>query len=272
MYPAGSQITIPATPGSLPLLRDRIVILSVLGIVTLLSWVYLVDMAQGMDGMMGAQHCAGMMGEPWTAGYFTAMLVMWIIMMVGMMVPSAIPMALIYAAVARKAAREGTPLAPTGIFVIGYVVIWSLFSLGATIAQWALDCMALLSPMMMSNSPILGGLLLLTAGIYQLTPAKDACLRHCRSPVDFISSHWKPGGMGAFRMGIEHGVFCLGCCWILMGLLFFGGVMSLWWIGGLTLFVLLEKVMPFGAIGGRVIGGIVGVWGLMVLILHFFET
>ena len=165
-----------------------------------------------------------------------------------------------------------TPLAPTGIFVIGYVVIWSLFSLGATIAQWALDCMALLSPMMMSNSPILGGLLLLTAGIYQLTPAKDACLRHCRSPVDFISSHWKPGGMGAFRMGIEHGVFCLGCCWILMGLLFFGGVMSLWWIGGLTLFVLLEKVMPFGAIGGRVIGGIVGVWGLMVLILDFFET
>ena len=174
--------TIPANSGSLPLLRDRIVILSALGIVTLLSWVYLVDMAQGMDGMMGAQHCAGMMGEPWTAGYFTAMLVMWIIMMVGMMVPSAIPMALIYAAVARKAAREGTPLAPTGIFVTGYVVIWSLFSLGATIAQWALDCMALLSPMMMSNSPILGGLLLLTAGIYQLTPAKDACLRHCRSP------------------------------------------------------------------------------------------
>jgi len=172
---------------------------------------------------------------------------------------------------ARKAAREGTPLASTGIFVIGYVVIWSLFSLGATIAQWALDRMALLSPMMMSNSPILGGLLLLTAGIYQLTPAKDACLRHCRSPVDFVSSHWKPGGLGALRMGIEHGGFCLGCCWTLMGLLFFGGVMSLWWIGGLTLFVLLEKVMPFGAIGGRLIGGIVAVWGLMALI-QFLET
>jgi len=86
------------------------------------------------------------------------------------------------------------------------------------------------------------------------------------------TSHWKPGGRGAFRMGIEHGVFCLGCCWILMGLLFFGGVMSLWWIGGLTLFVLLEKVMPFGAIGGRVIGGIVAVWGLMVLIHEFLET
>jgi predicted metal-binding membrane protein len=124
--PTGSQSAIPVPSGNLLLLRDRIVILSVLGIVTLLSWVYLVDMAQGMDGMMGAQHCAGMMEESWTAGYFTAMLVMWIIMMVGMMVPSAIPMVLIYASVARKAARQGSPLAPTGIFVTGYVVIWSL--------------------------------------------------------------------------------------------------------------------------------------------------
>jgi predicted metal-binding membrane protein len=133
--PTGSQSATPVPPGNLLLLRDRIVILSALGIVTLLCWVYLVDMARGMDGMTGAPHCAGVMGKPWTAGYFTAMLMMWIIMMVGMMVPSAIPMALIYASVARKAARGGTPLAPTGIFVIGYVVIWSLFSLGATIAR-----------------------------------------------------------------------------------------------------------------------------------------
>ncbi|HEY5743143.1 MAG TPA: DUF2182 domain-containing protein, partial [Terrimicrobiaceae bacterium] len=103
------------------------------------------------------------------------------------------------------------------------------------------------------------------AGIYQLTPVKDACLRHCRSPMHFVSSHWKSGGLGAFRMGIEHGAFCLGCCWILMGLLFFGGVMSLWWIGGLALFVLLEKVMPLGPVGGRLIGGIVAIWGLIIL-------
>jgi predicted metal-binding membrane protein len=268
----GSQSAISVPAGHLLLLRDRIVILSALGTVTLLSWIYLVDMARGMDGMTGAQHCAGMRGEPWTAGDFTAMLVMWITMMVGMMVPSAIPMVLIYASVARKAAREGNPLAPSGIFVLGYVVIWSLFSLGATMAQWALDRMALLSPAMTSDSQILGGLLLLTAGIYQLTPAKDTCLRHCRSPVRFVSSHWKPGDLGAFRMGIEHGAFCLGCCWILMGLLFFGGVMSLWWIGGLALFVLLEKVMPFGAIGGRLIGGGVAIWGLAVLVREFLET
>ena len=201
MGPTGSQSAIPVRPGNLLLLRERIVILSALGIVTLLSWVYLVDMASGMDGIISTQRCVGMVGEPWTAGYFTAMLVMWIIMMVGMMVPSAIPMALIFASIARKAAREGSPLAPTGIFVTGYVLIWSLFSLGATIAQWALDRMALLSPMMMINSQILGGLLLLTAGVYQLTPAKDACLRHCRSPMQFISSHWKTGRSGRLSDG-----------------------------------------------------------------------
>jgi predicted metal-binding membrane protein len=245
--------------------KERIVILSALSVIVLLSWVYLFGMARAMD----AGHCASMAGEPWSAGYFTAMLVMWIIMMVGMMVPSAIPMVLIYASVVRKAAREGSSLPATEIFVAGYVVIWTLFSLVATIGQWALDRMALLSPMMISNSNILGGLLLLAAGTYQLTPFKAACLRHCRSPIQFLASHWKPGRIGAFQMGIEHGSFCLGCCWVLMALLFFGGVMNLWWIGGLTLFVLLEKVLPFGALAGRMIGIIVAVCGVLVLVREF---
>ena len=115
---------------------------------------------------------------------------------------------------------------------------------------------------MMTNSPILGGILLLAAGLYQLTPMKDACLRHCRSPVHFIASAWRPGYLGAVRMGIVHGAYCLGCCWILMCLLFFGGVMSIWWIGGLTIFVLVEKVMPFGRIGGRILGLAVAAWGV----------
>jgi predicted metal-binding membrane protein len=246
--------------------KERILILSALGVIVLLSWVYLFDMACAMDG---TGHCASMAGEPWSVGYFTAMLAMWIIMMVGMMVPSAIPMILIYASIVRKAAREGSSLAATEVFVAGYVVIWTLFSLVATIAQWALDRMALLSPMMMSNSHILGGVLLLAAGAYQLTPFKAACLRHCRSPIQFLSSHWKPGGLGAFQMGIEHGSFCLGCCWVLMALLFFGGVMNLWWIGGLTLFVLFEKILPFGALAGRMIGAIVAVCGLLILVLEF---
>ena len=146
-----------------------------------------------------------MAGEPWSVGYFTAMLVMWIIMMVGMMVPSAIPMVLIYASIVRKAAREGSSLAATEVFVAGYVIIWSLFALVATIAQWALDRMALLSPMMMSNSTHSRWTALTSRGSYQLTPFKGACLRHCRSPIQFLASRWKPGGVGAFQMGIEHG-------------------------------------------------------------------
>jgi predicted metal-binding membrane protein len=250
--------------------KERIVILSALGIIVLLSWVYLFDMARAMDGTVSGGHCVSMAGEPWSVGYFTAMLVMWIIMMVGMMVPSATPMVLIYASVVRKAAREGSSLPATQIFVAGYVVIWSLFALVATLAQWALDRVALLSPMMMSNSEILGGLLLFTAGAYQLTPVKGACLRHCRSPIQFISSHWKSGGLGAFQMGIEHGSFCLGCCWVLMALLFVGGVMNLWWIAGLTLFVLFEKVLPFGALAGRMIGVIVAACGLLLLAGQLF--
>ena len=246
--------------------RERIVILSALGVITLLSWVYLVDMARGMDGTMAGGLCGSMGGEPWSAGYFAAMLVMWIIMMVGMMVPSAIPMILVYNSIVRKAAREGSSLAATEIFASGYIIIWSLFALGATIAQWTLDRMALLSPMMMSNSSVLGGLLLLIAGAYQLTPMKSACLRHCRSPIEFISSRWKSGAAGAFKLGIEHGAFCLGCCWVLMALLFFGGVMNLWWIGGLTLLVLFEKILPFGVMAGRMVGVIVAACGLLVIV------
>jgi predicted metal-binding membrane protein len=250
--------------------KERIVILNALGVIVLLSWVYLFDMAREMDGTVSDGHCASMAGEPWSVGYFTAILVMWIIMMVGMMVPSAIPMVLIYASIVRKAAREGSSLAATEIFVAGYVIIWSLFALVATIAQWALDQVALLSPMMTSNSNILGGLLLLTAGAYQLTPLKRTCLQHCRSPIQFLSSRWKTGSLGGFQMGVEHGSFCLGCCWVLMALLFVGGVMNLWWIGGLTLFVLFEKVVPFGAIAGRTLGAMVAVCGVLVLARQLF--
>jgi predicted metal-binding membrane protein len=161
--------------------RERIVILSALGVIVLLSWVYLFDMARAMDGTASGGHCARMAGEPWSVGYFTAMLVMWIIMMVGMMVPSAIPMILIYASIVRKAACEGSSLAATEIFVAGYVIIWSLFALVATIAQWALDQVALLSPMMMSNSNILGGLLLVG------NRARSAPFRWASNMVPFVS-------------------------------------------------------------------------------------
>jgi predicted metal-binding membrane protein len=242
-------------------LRDRIAVLSAIGGVTLLSWAYLVVMARDMGGDGSA-----MMGlHAWTPTHFAMMLTMWVVMMVGMMLPSATPTTLVYAAVARKASREGTPVAPVSAFVGGYLLMWALFSLGATLAQWGLERAALLSPMMVSTSPLLGGGLLVGAGLYQLSPLKNACLEHCRSPAHFIAEHWRPGTLGAWRMGLEHGAWCLGCCWVLMGLLFFGGVMSLLWIAGITLFVLLEKVAPRGGGGGRLAGLALIVAGVAVI-------
>ena len=226
----------------------------------------------GMGGMDmpdlgGMDHGGMLMIHPWTAADFVLMFLMWAVMMVGMMVPTAIPMTLIYAAVARKAEAQRTPVAPAFVFVGGYVAMWAIFSAGATLAQWGLDQAALLSPMLVTTSPALGSGLLIAAGIYQLTPAKNACLEHCRTPVHFISQHWRKGAAGAFRMGLEHGAFCLGCCWALMLLLFFGGVMNLLWIAGITLFVLLEKVIPHGVGGGKLAGAAMIVAGIVVLAL-----
>ena len=237
-------------PGQLPR-RDFWAVISSLAGITLLSWAYLISMAGDMsmsDGM------AAMRMPEWDSRYFLMMYLMWAIMMVGMMLPSVTPTVLIYAAVARKSAAQGTPVAPTGAFVSGYLAMWVLFSLFATLAQWGLEQAALLSPMMVSNSVSLGAGLLIAAGIYQWLPIKDKCLTHCRSPVDFISTHWKDGTVGAFQMGLHHGGYCLGCCWVLMGLLFVGGVMNLLWIAAITGFVLLEKVLPLGDVGGRVMG------------------
>ncbi len=220
-------------------------------------------MARDMDKM--SMSSMSMMHH-WDTNYFIAILMMWVIMMIGMMIPTAIPMILIYAAISRKAEKQGTAIPSTTIFALGYVVMWSLFSVGATMAQWGLDEAALLSPMMVANSPVLGATILMLAGIYQMTPMKDSCLKHCRMPAEYLSQSWRPGKWGAFVMGFEHGAFCIGCCWILMGLLFFGGVMSLLWIAGITLFVLIEKVAPLGRKPGLVSGIILIVAAIYVLI------
>jgi predicted metal-binding membrane protein len=164
-------------------------------------------------------------------------------MMVGMMVPSAVPAVMIYAQVERRAAREGRVLAPTAVFVAGYLIAWTLFSVAATLAQWALERAALLSPMWVTTSPRLGASLLMVAGVYQLTPWKDACLRRCRSPAQLLAAHWRSG---ALRLGVRHGLHCVGCCAFLMALLFVGGVMNLVWIAGISIFVLLEKTLRVG--------------------------
>lgn len=202
---------------------------------------------------------------PWTPGYAMLMFTMWWIMMIAMMLPSAAPMILLFATINRKQREQKRPYIPTGIFAAGYVVVWGAFSIVATGLLWGLEGYGLLSGMMASTSIVLGAVLLIAAGIWQLTPLKHACLKHCRSPIQFISQHWRKGAEGAFRMGIEHGAYCLGCCWFLMALLFYGGVMNLYWIVGLAVFVLLEKTIPAGHWFGSLAGvGLLG-WGIALL-------
>ena len=260
-------ISIPALPS-----RDRWAILVGLTGITVLAWIYIFLEAARMEDMPGMdQTTVEAMTElteisPWSGTDFLLMFLMWAVMMVGMMLPAAVPMTLIYAAVGRKAARQDSPLAPTFVFVAGYLTMWSLFSVVATAAQWGLDRAALLSTMMVSRSPQLGAALLIGAGVYQLTPFKNACLRHCRAPAHFISEHWRGGTIGAFHMGLFHGAYCLGCCWILMGLLFVGGVMNLMWIALIAVFVMLEKLLPFGDRAGQIAGAamiLVGILGLV---------
>lgn len=221
-------------------------------------------MSAGMsDSSMGHSMQSMTQLQPWTATGFGLTLLLWAVMMVAMMVPSATPMTLMYSAVARKAARQNNPVAPTFVFVAGYVVIWGLFSVVATAGQGALDHVALLSPTMVSASPLLGGGLLIAAGVYQLTPYKRACLQNCRAPAHFISRHWRGGTLGAFRLGLVHGAYCLGCCWVLMALLFVGGMMNLLWIAAIAVFILLEKTIPRADVGGRIVGAAMIFVGLL---------
>ncbi|MGB7868021.1 MAG: DUF2182 domain-containing protein [Mycobacterium sp.] len=222
----------------------------------------------GMGGQSMPPMTDAMAGvQPWTATEFGLRLAMWAVMMVAMMVPTAAPMTMMYAAVARKAAAQHNPLAPTFVFVTGYITMWTIFSLVATIAQHALDQAALLSPTMVSTSTRFGAALLIAAGIYQFTPLKNTCLKNCRAPAHFISRYWRTGNLGAFRLGLRFGAYCVGCCWILMALLFVGGVMNLLWIAAIAIFVLLEKTIPFGDVSGRVAGAAMILVGALSLAL-----
>jgi len=178
---------------------------------------------------------------------------MWAVMMVGMMTASAAPVMLLFAGMQ---AKRNDPHAPVIVlaFGAGYLLVWTLFSAGAALAQWGLHALAMLSPSMTTSSTRLGGAILIAAGAYQLTPFKGACLAHCRSPLGFLMSHWRDGTAGALRMGIAHGTYCLGCCWALMCVLFVVGVMNLVWVAAMTIFVLVEKVGPAGRLVARAAG------------------
>jgi predicted metal-binding membrane protein len=250
------------------LTHDRRAVAAVLAAMTLSAWAYTLAMhGMGMGPAGGVAEDRSMSSlllthAHWSLSHAAAMLTMWWVMMAAMMLPSAAPLILLFAAVQRKQREANNPFVPTGFLVAGYLAVWAAFSVVATLLQWGLDRSALLTMSMSVTSRMLGAGLLVAAGLYQFTPVKGACLSHCRSPLAFITAHWRPGSSGAFRMGLTHGVFCLGCCWVLMSLLFVGGVMNLLWIGGLALYVLVEKVMPRGHWIRYLSGGLLVGWGL----------
>jgi predicted metal-binding membrane protein len=252
--------------------RDRFVVVAALVAVIIVAWIWIV---MGAGTGMNAVAMTQMAGMPdmdmmmeravWTPEYAGLIFTMWWVMMVAMMLPSAAPMLLLFARVNRAQKGQDRPYVPTGIFAAGYLAAWGGFSALATGLQWGLEQLDLLGPMMTTTSWWLGGAILLAAGAWQLTPIKGVCLRHCRSPLSFLAQKWRPGRRGAFHMGLEHGTYCLGCCWFLMGLLFFGGIMNLFWIAGLAGFVLLEKTIPMGHWIGRIAGIGAAAWGFVLL-------
>jgi predicted metal-binding membrane protein len=227
--------------------RDRRLILGALALLAALAWVYLIDIAVRMSEMPmpAGMSATMMMPQPWTPLTSVLTFLMWWIMMIGMMVPSVAPTILLYGRIQRQQLAGEAPYTRTALFAAGYLGIWGAFSLAATAAQWALNGAALLS-MSMTVGTSLATLLLVGGGLYQLTPLKRACLERCRSPAEFLASHWRAGGAGALRMGAVHGAFCVGCCWLLMALLFVGGVMNLIWVAALAVLVLVEKLLPRG--------------------------
>jgi predicted metal-binding membrane protein len=221
---------------------DRTAVFGSLAALTVLAWVFAVQLAAGMKMPVGT---AGMASAMPSAGHqFLLASAMWAAMMVGMMVPSATPMVVAYAEWTRRGSSNGSRTAAVGSFLAGYVFVWLGFGVFAAVVQVALEQAGLLTAMGTTNRPALGGALLVVAGVFQVTPWKESCLRRCRTPFGFLIAEWRDGAPGAVVMGIRHGAYCLGCCWLLMATLFVVGTMHLGWMAVIAVFVLAEKVTP----------------------------
>lgn len=249
--------------------RDRLILGAGLLAVALVAWGWLISEAHRMN-VSGVCECmrtkiVGPDGSAWPAVTLLPLFLMWGVMMVAMMLPSALPMVLTFVAVTRNRQRLGRPYVPTMVFVSGYLAIWCVFSGIIAAGQWLLHRHALLSASMATTSTIFGGVLLIGAGVFQFTPLKQSCLTRCRGTLEFILTRWREGRQGAFRMGLEHGTFCTGCCWALMALLFVAGVMNILWIAALTLLVCLEKMLPARAPVSFATGIVLAGWGVFIL-------
>lgn len=248
--------------------RHRAFVLVALAGTSAAGWAY--SLSASVDRSFHELLSAGV----WNAWSFTMVFVMWSMMMVAMMVPSAAPMILTYATLQRTRRTHHGDIGARGAiavasFVIGYLAVWTAFSFVATLAQWLLQRSALITAAGESASLLFTGALLLTAGLFQWTPWKRACLRHCRSPFAVLMTSWRDGPRGALAMGVEHGAYCVGCCWALMALMFVAGVMNILWLAAIALLVLLEKLLPAGDIVGRATGALMAGCGVYATWLGF---
>jgi len=265
------------TPFERLLRRDRAIVCIALLILILLAWLYVGRLVTGIETASidmtgtrivstGTRMVSIWRVQPWTGAEFAFTFLMWAVMMVAMMLPSATPMILRYARIGRATAFDTNPIGPTGWFAAGYLLVWFGFAFAATNAQWALERAALLTPMA-STSNVVGGILLIMAGLYQWSRFKDICLAHCQDTPLFLQSHggFRRNVLGALNLGVWHGVLCVGCCWVLMSLLFVGGVMNVLWMAAIATFVLVEKIVG-GHFVSRTVGTglIVGGWLLML--------
>jgi predicted metal-binding membrane protein len=253
--------------------RDRALLLLALAAMVGLSAIYTVQGAGvNMSALEMTRMPEGMLmaTATWTPAYAVLVFFMWWIMMIAMMLPSAAPVLLLYAALKRRSRDASDPLTMTAVFLLGYLAVWALFSLLATGLQWALEYVGIISGMLSVSNKTLGGVILLLVGLYQFTPFKQTCLTQCQNPVRFVIGSSRTGLVGALRLGMRHGAYCVGCCVGLMLLLFVGGVMNLYWIAGLGIYVLLEKLIPagrwvsFAAGGGLFASGAALMWQMMV--------
>lgn len=250
--------------------RDRLVLLGILGTITAAAWAYMAYEAHAMYST-GTCKCAGMAMsgddvDAQSAATLFPLFLMWAEMMVAMMLPTAIPMILAFARIARNRTPEKSPIARSMSFAGGYLLVWTGFSVAAAIIQWQLNVFGLLSSLMESTNPIFAGSLLIAAGLFQFARMKGKCLSRCRSREASLQEEWRDSPLGAVWMGWNHGLQCAGCCWVLMMLLFVGGVMNLWWIALISAFVLFEKAAPRAGIVSRFSGVALAIWGAWTLI------
>jgi predicted metal-binding membrane protein len=242
--------------------HERLIVWAGIFSVTAISWLVLARMpmrSPSIDGVAAGGMSAGV--AVWSLRAAGLIFAMWTVMMVAMMLPSAGPMIEMHARISRGGGVERN--GRTWLFATGYLVAWTGFSAAITAVQYPLERVRLVSEAMRME-PFAGGMLLIVAGIYQITPLKQACLTKCRTPLGFFMTKWRPGDSGALLMGLNHGLFCIGCCWLLMALMFVGGVMNLLWAGALTILVLLEKATPWGAALSRAFGAVMVASGLVL--------